>query len=244
MYRNSFFQYAVGVLVATPILWGLMATSAIGLTGGLTIGGPGKVKIETAGDTQQIHDSQIGRTLCLTLKGKKGTTTGRFNGGDALTVIQDETNSVCQENVIDVDVRCDVAECEVEWRVDTVRADGADGAEGPQGEQGPPGEVTVQITNVPVPGPQGPTGQQGPEGPQGPSGDQGPIGPGIHPIAFAHIQANGALFASSGNVTCTAEIGPPAGFRHYLCTITGEFYSLSQFVTVVPRLMSFLIMPA
>ena len=47
LYRNSFFQYAVGVLVATPILWGLMATSAIGdgghhhLSGGLTIGGPG-----------------------------------------------------------------------------------------------------------------------------------------------------------------------------------------------------------
>ena len=32
--RKSFFQHAVEVLVAIPILWGLMVTSALGLTGG------------------------------------------------------------------------------------------------------------------------------------------------------------------------------------------------------------------
>ena len=98
-----------------------------GLPGGLTIGGPGTFD-GNDNDSETIHgQSDRERTLCLTMKGKKGTTEATFfPGGTPLQVVKDETTSVCKANIDTIDLRC-IGKCTVEWRVDTV------GAQGPEG---------------------------------------------------------------------------------------------------------------
>ncbi len=154
LYRNSFFQYAVGVLVATPILWGLMATSAIGdgghhhLSGGLTIGGPGDF-IGKDGDPLLIHSSETARTLCVTLAGKKGTMSVLFDLAPVFEVTKHEEKSVCRDSVQEITLTCIGGKCKGRWRVDTVGADGAAGPAGPQGiqgQQGPQGPAGDMLT--------------------------------------------------------------------------------------------------
>lgn len=165
MSRNSFFQYAVGALVATPILWGLIATSAIGddghhlLSSGLTIGGPGHFKGKD-GDLLLIHSSETARTLCVTLDGKKGTTSALFDLAPVFEVTKDEEKSVCRDSVRDVTLTCVGRNCEGRWRVDTIGSDGKDGVDGALG----------------LPGQTGGKGDKGDKGAQGPVGNDGAPG--------------------------------------------------------------------
>ena len=174
--------------MATPILWGLMATSAIAEldlgAGGLSIGGPGKFTGK-AGEPFEVHSSETPRTLCLSLDGTLGTTRALFNMGPDFAVTKGETASACKDGVSSIEVMCEGGNCKTDWRVDTVGAQGPEGdtgdtglqgmkgdtgplgpqgGQGNTGPQGPAGEATVQIVNVPVPGAQGPTGDKGDKG--------------------------------------------------------------------------------
>ena len=75
------------ILLAAPLLWVLMSTSAIvqsddsGLhPGGQTLGGPGFFKEEDTGP-QEIYNADIPSAVCLTMIGKSGTTVATFDSG-------------------------------------------------------------------------------------------------------------------------------------------------------------------
>ncbi len=155
--------------------------------GGQTIGGPGTFN-SSVGKFEAIFDTLDAITVCLSLHGKKGTTTATFDSSPiVLEVAHKQTLATCRAGTKVVTLKCGTGECKADWRVDSLAGDPSDGTVGPPGPQGPAGSQGLPgpqgltgavgpqgLTGIGLPGPQG---VQGPQGLTGPIGDTGLTGP-------------------------------------------------------------------